>query len=75
MPIIKQAIKAEILALLNSTADLKLEDAKDQFSDKLAGAIENALKSAIVVIAPGAIITAGSAVTQTNAAPVQGTLQ
>lgn len=74
-PTIKAAIK-KITTDLNS-GDVTKKDPDqvvDDFADKLADVIINAIKSGTVTIAPGAITTTGSATTQTNPTPVTGTI-
>ena len=62
MPIVNGIIKAEILQLLNDTANLELERAKDEFAQKLANVVENAIKSATVTVQPGIpVATTGGA--------------
>lgn len=74
MALIPQTIEEQIGALLDSTAQLELEESKTQFKNGLAQIIIAAIQSATVTIPPGAIITTGSAVTQTNPAPALGSL-
>ena len=74
MPVSQPTIKAAISDLLDATADLSLNDAKEAFADQLATVVYNAIISAQVNIAPGAVVTVGSATTQTNTAPVVGSL-
>lgn len=74
MPIVNLVIKNQVAALLTATQGLELAQAQDQFAKGIADIIESALKSAIVTIPPGSIVTTGSAATQTNPGPAQGTL-
>lgn len=63
-------IEEQIGELIDSTTTLELEESKAKFKKDLASIIVNAIKSAQLTIPSGAIITTGSALTQTNAAPV-----
>ena len=74
MPVSQPTIKAAITSLLDATDSLELAAAKDAFADQLATVIQNAILSAQVNIAPGAVVTTGSATTQSNPASVIGTL-
>jgi hypothetical protein len=70
--IVQATIKTEILAILNKSFNEASNPAtvKNDFANDLATAIENAIKSAQLTIPSSAIVTVGSATTQTNAAPV-----
>ncbi len=70
----QEVIKASIKSLLGSTASLDLEAAKESFAEQLSLVVYNAIISATVTIPPGACIVAGSSTTQTNPAPVIGSL-
>lgn len=78
MSILIPSIKSEILSMLNATAGLELEAAKDKFATDIATAVYNAITSATVTIPTGAVIvtTSGSPTTQTgvNTAPAIGSL-
>lgn len=75
MAIVQATIKAQIDVLIGQTKDLPPAESQDIFSEGLANIVVAALASAQVVIPSGVIIVTGSAVTQTNPAPVFGTLQ
>lgn len=70
MPIVQATIEAQIERLLTETEGLSPDEAKVQFKKQLATIIVNAIASATITIAPGLIITVGSATTQTNTTPV-----
>lgn len=70
MPLSISTIEASIQALLESTENLQLEQAQARFKRDLTIIIVNAIKSATITIPPAAIVTTGSAATQTNASPV-----
>lgn len=70
MSLSQSTIKSQIDTLLSSTESLELQEAKDQFAEQLAAVIIAAIKSATLTIPPSAIVTVGSAATQTNAIPV-----
>lgn len=53
MPIVNSVIKSQVLALLNSTKTMELEQSQQQFAQGMADIIEAALKSATVTIVPG----------------------
>lgn len=74
MPVIPDTIKTQINALINQTKVLEQEQSQEQFCSGLSVIITNAILSATVNIAPNSIVTVGSATTQTNPAPVLGTL-
>lgn len=74
MPVSQSTIKTAISAMLDATDNLELAAAKDAFADQLATVVYNAILSAQVNIAIGAVVTTGSATTQSNPAPVLGTL-
>jgi hypothetical protein len=74
MAVVNGTIKTQITALINQTKVLEQPESQDTFAQGLADIVEAAIKSATVNIAIGAIVTVGSATTQTNTAPVVGTL-
>ena len=74
MPIVNATIKASIDLLIDQTKILEPTASKEAFSQGLANLIETTLKSTTVTIPSGAIVTTGSATTQTNATPAIGTL-
>jgi hypothetical protein len=74
MAVINNVIQQQIESLINQTKVLEQPQAQQAFVSGLASIIEAAIKSATVTIAPGAIVTVGSATTQTNVAPAVGTL-
>lgn len=79
MALNKTALKNSIRALIEESFQNQnpesREAAWDNFATKLSDAIDIYTKTATVVIAPGAVVTTGSATTQTNANPVNGALQ
>lgn len=70
MALVIATIEAQIEALLNTTSNLELPQAKEKFKKDLAAIIVNAIKSATITIPSGAIQTVGSATAQANAVPV-----
>lgn len=79
MALNKTALKNSIYDLIEESFQNQdpenREDAWNNFATKLADAIDSYTKTATVVIASGAVVTTGSASTQTNANPVNGILQ
>lgn len=75
MAIVQKTIKTQVNALIEQTKGMEQKESQEAFADGLATIIEQALKSAQVLIQAGAILTAGGPTSQTNAAPVTGTLQ
>lgn len=74
MPLNKNKLKTEIRSMIKDLA--KLEDqgkAEDIFVNGLANAIEKYVKSGTVSVLVTGVTTAGSAVAQTQAAPVPAT--
>lgn len=71
MALAKQTIKAEIIAGITEASKTEAAQGIDKFADKLADIIINAIKTADLTIPPQAIVVAGSATTQTNAAPIK----
>ncbi len=71
MSLVKATIKNDILTVLNQSFDETTNPTtlKNQFADKLADVIINAIQSATITIPSGTIITAGSATTQTQSTP------
>ncbi len=75
MPILKPIVELQIEALMNSlqSGDPTKKDpetTKREFISGLADIIINTIKSADVTIPPGLVIVAGSALSQTNPAPI-----
>ncbi len=74
MPIVNATIKTQVTALIEQTKVLEQPQSQEAFATGLANIIETAIKSGTVTLAPGSIVTTGSAVTQTNAAPAVGSI-
>ena len=70
MALVQKTIEDRIEALLTSTADMKLEDARTQFKVQLTQIIMDAIKSATVTVKPGVIQVTGSSGPASNAAPI-----
>lgn len=68
----KTELQADILALLQDMAGRETDPfgARMHFATELANLIDLYIKSAQVTIPSGAIVTTGTATTQSNAAPV-----
>lgn len=79
MALNKTALKNSIRALIEESFQNQDPDSRevawDNFATKLADAIDVYTKTATVVIAPGAVVTTGSATTQSNSGVVNGTLE
>jgi hypothetical protein len=72
MPLVQATLKNQIKAILvDAKARTTNPDAAfDYIADALATKIIDTIKSATITIPPGGVVVAGSAVTQTNAAPI-----
>jgi len=67
MALVKQTLKAEILAILNTLKDeTDQANAIDQFADRLSTAIDNYIKSATVTTTVTGASQSGGAVTGTG---------
>jgi len=67
MALVKQTLKAEILAILNTLKDeTDQANAIDQFADRLATAIDNYIKTATVSTTVTGMSASGGAVTGTG---------
>lgn len=74
MPLVQPTLKAQIKQIMTD-AKAKTDNpeaAFDAFADALATQIIDTIKSATITIPSGLVIVAGSAVTQTNPAPITG---
>lgn len=74
MPVSQSTIKNQIVTLINQTKILEQEQAAEAFANGLSAIISTAIISAQVTIPPGGVVVVGSPSTQTNPAPVLGTL-
>lgn len=74
MPLVQPTLKAEIKAILIEAKGKTTnpEAALDAIADALATKIIDTIKSATITIPTGVVIVNGSAVTQTNLAPITG---
>lgn len=70
MAIVQATIETQIEKLLQDTEKLSPDEAKVQFKKQLAAIIATAISSATITIAPGLIVTVGSATTQSNTIPI-----
>lgn len=76
MPLVQPTLKAEIKAIfVAAKAKTSNPDAAlDAIADALATKIIDTIKSATITIPTGAVVVNGSAVTQSNLAPITGLL-
>lgn len=75
MAVLQATIKKQINVLIEQTKALKQPESQEAFANGLATIVTNAILSAEVLIAIGAVVTTGGPATQTNATPVLGSLQ
>ncbi len=79
MALNKSNLSVAILAILDNQItktdpDIDPAQTRQDFADQLATAIDDYVKAAEVVIAPGNVQVQGTASAQTNASPVTGVL-